>query len=85
MTVSPKGDYPDLEPEIAGYQPSVHYDGSEAPPLVIPGGHETFAAACHRARRIAEALRGAGETGITPWVVVSGERPAGFPRNGVRV
>jgi hypothetical protein len=75
--------YPKLDAEISAYRAALAYDGVLAP-LVLPGAHEEFPAAAARARKIAEALRAVGETGLAPHVTFSGERPAGFPRNGVR-
>ena len=74
--------YPELDTEIAGYTAAIRYEGW--PLLVIPGLHAEFDAAKHRALRVSKALLAAGETGVRGWVTVKGERPPGFPRNGVR-
>jgi hypothetical protein len=74
-------DYPDLDPDVSAYTVLVRYDGCD--PLRFPGVHDSFRAASTRARKIRDGLFSAGETGVYISVGFSGERPAGFPRNGV--
>ncbi len=74
--------YPVVDTEISGYVVAVQYD-CDGLRLRLPGSHDDFGASRDRARRVAAALREAGETGVRGCVVYAGERPAHFPRNGV--
>jgi hypothetical protein len=80
MTQFPQ--YPQLDTELSGYAVVVRYEGCD--PIQFPGAHDAFDAAKHRAIRIRKNLFAAGETGLSAWIVVRGERVPGFPRNGVR-
>lgn len=75
--------YPDIETEGCGYRAKVLYDGGAVASLEFPGLHQSCYAARGRAQKIAAALRTAGETGVRGWVGWHGERPEGFPRNGI--
>ena len=86
QTSTPEADmqYPDLDADGPSvYRAGVRYAIEGQPALAFPGGHLSFAAAAEKARKLCAALRAAGEVGVSPHVGVSGERPAGFPRNGV--
>lgn len=74
--------YPDLDTDVSAYTAELIYiEGGQK--LRFHGTHETFAAAASRAKKLREALMGAGEMGIKAHVGFTGERPADFPRNGV--
>ena len=79
--------YPDVDTEVSGYVAAICYDiaGAAQPLITLPGRHDTFDAARRRAQRIASAIIAAGDVGVSGWVTYGGERPAGLPRNGVRV
>jgi len=79
-------DYPDFDigdETAGGYTAAVVFDTASFSPLVFPGAHAEYCAARTRAFRCATALRAAGELGVKAHVGCVGERPAGFPRNGV--
>ena len=74
--------YPTLNSEHGVYVAEVVYiDGGNS--LRFNGGHEEFQVAAARARKIRQALMDAGEVGLKAHVGFAGERPDGFPRNGV--
>lgn len=75
--------YPDVDVEISGYVACVMYDGDTMTPIRFPGSYEVFIDAAARSRKIVQALRAAGESGVRPYVHFTGERPHDFPRNGV--
>jgi hypothetical protein len=75
--------YPDIEADGCGYRAQIVYDRGACGVLHLSGLHQSFSAARDRARSVAAAMRGAGEMGVAGWVACLGERPAGFPRNGV--
>lgn len=78
--------YPDIETDDSNYRAAIRYDDTEGwPTFAFPGGHTSFAMAASRARSLTAAIRTAGELGVSAYVVYSGERPDGFPRNGVKV
>ena len=74
--------YADFDAMQGGYSAcAIEIDGGRR--IEFPGLHPSFSAARDRAKRLHAALLAAGETGIKPHVHWHGERPAGFPRNGV--
>lgn len=75
-------DYPNVDADVSGYTAIVTFDadGAEAK---FPGRHLDYASAAARAHSLVAALRDAGEMGCRAKVGYAGERPAGFPRNGV--
>jgi hypothetical protein len=75
-------DYPTVDADVSGYTAAVAFDADGAT-VVFPGRHLDYAAAAARARKLASAIRAAGEMGCRAKVGWVGERPAGFPRNGV--
>ena len=74
--------YPTVDADVSGYTAMVAFDADGAS-VTFPGRHLDYAAAAARARKLASAIRAAGEMGCQAQVGFSGERPAGFPRNGV--
>lgn len=76
--------YPDCYAGLSAYRAAIRYVGVEGwPTFVFPGGHERFVDAAARAKRIVDAMRSTGETGVQAWVTATGERPKDFPRLGV--
>ena len=76
--------YPDVDTDVSGYVATIHYDLEGGHRLILPGVHDNFRGARDRARRVADAILASGETGLCGWVEFRGEKPAGFPRNGVK-
>lgn len=77
-----KHEFTDFDADTGGYSACViEIDGGRR--IEFSGLHPSFGAARDRAKRLHQALLAAGETGIKPHVHWHGERPAGFPRNGV--
>ena len=66
--------FPDTDGETSGYVAAVRYDsGDGSIPLIrLPGWHLTFADAKARARRVADAMKAAGETGLFAHVAFGG-------------
>jgi hypothetical protein len=75
--------FPDMDEEVGGYRACIVGDSTELPRIEFHGLHHAFAAARDRAKRIHAALVSAGETGIKAHVHWHGDRPDGFPRNGI--
>lgn len=74
--------YPTVDLDTSSYSAGIVYiDGASQ--ISFPGAHQDFGAAKTRAERIRSALVAAGEIGIKAHVGFRGERPVGFPRNGV--
>lgn len=84
-TAQPITTFPDTDGETSGYVAAIRYDsGDGSIPLIrLPGWHLTFVAARDRARRVAMAILEADERGLCAHVAFGGDRPAGFPKNGV--
>jgi hypothetical protein len=77
--------FPDVDAAVGGYAAEIRDTSNlEIKSMRLPGVHDSFAQARARARRAAAALVAAGESGLVGWVAYTGERPAGFPHNGVR-
>ena len=82
-----KIDFPDIvsseDPNFfSAYTAGVWFDGSSTP-IVFPGSFSRFAAAKEKAGRLTAALVLAGESGLAGYVGFTGEKPPGFPSNGV--
>lgn len=76
--------YPITDLNVSAYTAGIVYvDGART--IRFDGVHQDFSTARDRSRKIAQALVAAGEVGIKAHVGFTGERPEGFPRNGVTV
>ena len=76
--------YPRVDTDESGYHAAIRYSDIDGwPTFIFPGSYPEFADAAARARKLARALREAGELGLSAHVASCGKRPAGFPRNGV--
>lgn len=75
--------FPDVDTDISVYKAAVVYQIEDYPRFVFPGGFDNFKSAADKANRLCTALIAAGEHMTIPHVTFGGERPEGFPRNGV--